>query len=263
MKILLNICLFVTMALFISCSNKESISEAMVSSDMASASGESVAKDENIPVSDRRIIKEGEISFETSDNNETRKLINKLVNDYKGYISQDNVTDQKYRIENRMTIRVPSEKFDDLLEKITETNKPIESKNIIATDVTEEYVDIEARLKTKKELENRYKILLNRATTVDDILKIEKQIGELRSEIESIEGRFKYLNDRISYSTLTIVFYERTNSSFGFSSKFSQALKNGWDNVLWVLIGLVNLWPFLIILATVFIVLLRKRRNKK
>lgn len=105
--------------------------------------------------------------------------------------------------------------------------------------------------------------MLNKAVTVEDILKIEKQIGELRTEIESIEGRFKYLNDRISYSTLTIIFYEQTNSSFGFSSKFGQALINGWDNVLWVLIGLVNLWPFLIILVLVFIILLRKKKNKK
>ena len=248
-----------------SCKNRADYSEAMVSSDMAlpPEATEKSLNQEQTPVSDRRIIKEGEISFETTDNNETRNLINKSVKEFKAYISQDNVTDLKYRIENRITIRVPSENFEALLTKITESAKELDSRNISATDVTEEYVDIESRLKTKKELENRYKTLLNKAGTVEEILKIEKQIGDLRTEIESIEGRFKYLNDRISYSTLTIVFYERTNSSFGFSSKFGQAVKNGWDNVLWVLIGLVNLWPFLIILAVVVFIFLRKRRNKK
>ena len=249
----------------ISCKNKADYSEAIVASDMAPApemSERDVTKDQTAVI-DRRIIKEGEISFETTDNNETRKLINKWVKEFNAYISLDNVTDQRSRIENRITIRVPSENFETLLTKIAESAKQLDSKNISATDVTEEYVDIESRLKTKKELENRYKILLNKAGTVEEILKIEKQIGDLRTEIESIEGRFKYLNDRISYSTLTIVFYERTNSSFGFSSKFGQAVKNGWDNVLWVLIGLINLWPFLIILAVVLFILLRKRRNKK
>jgi hypothetical protein len=246
-----------------SCKNRADYSEAMVSSDMAlpPEADEKSMNQEQTPVSDRRIIKEGEISFETSDNNETRKLINKTVKELKAYISQDNVTDQRYMIENRITIRVPSENFEALLTKIAESAKKLDSKNISATDVTEEYVDIEARLKTKKELENRYKTLLNKAGTVEEILKIEKQIGDLRTEIESIEGRFKYLNDRISYSTLTIVFYEQTNTSFGFSSKFQQAVKNGWDNVLWVLIGLINLWPFLIILAAVIFVLLRKRKK--
>jgi hypothetical protein len=249
----------------ISCKNKADYSEAMVSSDMAlpPETPDKSMNQEQIHVSDRRIIKNGEISFETSDNNETRKLINKSVKEFNAYISQDNVTDQRYRIENRITIRVPSENFEAMLTKIAESAKELDSRNISATDVTEEYVDIESRLKTKKELESRYKALLNKAGTVEDILKIEKQIGDLRTEIESIEGRFKYLNDRISFSTLTIVFYEQTNSSFGFSSKFGQAVKNGWDNVLWVLIGLVNLWPFLIILISVYIFLLRKRKNKK
>jgi hypothetical protein len=246
-----------------SCKNRADYSEAMVSSDMALSPETTEKSMDQTPVSDRRIIKEGEISFETSDNSETRNLINKSVKEFKAYISQDNVTDLKYSIENRITIRVPSENFEALLTKIAESAKELDSRNISATDVTEEYVDIESRLKTKKELENRYKTLLNKAGTVEEILKIEKQIGDLRTEIESIEGRFKYLNDRISYSTLTIVFYEQTNSSFGFSSKFGQAVKNGWDNVLWVLIGLVNLWPFLIILAVVVSILLRKRRNKK
>lgn len=256
--------------ILISCKNENSLNKSIASEDMVYADA-ALAKEaerktieqEQTPVSDRRIIKDGEISFETSDNKETRQLINKFVKEFNAYISQDNVTDQGYRLENRITIRVPSENFEKLLAKISESAKELDSKNISATDVTEEYIDIEARLKTKKELESRYKALLNKAVTVEDILKIEKQIGELRTEIESIEGRFKYLNDRISYSTLTIIFYEQTNSSFGFSSKFGQALINGWDNVLWVLIRLVNLWPFLIILVLVFIILLRKKKNKK
>jgi hypothetical protein len=246
-----------------SCKNKADYSEAIVASDMAPAAEmdeRNMTKDQTTVI-DRRIIKEGEISFETADNNETRKLINKWVKEFNAYISLDNVNDQRYRIENRITIRVPSEKFEALLSKISESAKKLDIKNISATDVTEEYVDIEARLQTKKELENRYKVLLERARTIDEILKIEKQIGDLRTEIESIEGRYKYLNDRISFSTLTVVFYERTNSAFGFSSKFGQAVKSGWENVLWVLIGLTNLWPFLIILAIVLFVLLRKRKK--
>lgn len=239
--------------------------ETMVSSDIAlpqEALEKSISQDQT-PVYDRRIIKEGEISFETSDKDETRKIINKGVKESNAYISQDIITDHSYRIENRITIRVPSENFEDLLTRISEMAVDLESKNISATDVTEEYVDVESRLKTKKELENRYKVLLQKARSVDEILKIEKQIGDLRTEIESIEGRYKYLNDRISYSTLTVVFYENTSSGFGFISKFVQGIKNGWKNVLWVIIGLINLWPFLILLATIVFIIMRKRRNKK
>jgi hypothetical protein len=256
--------------LLFSCKNENTLGksmapEATVSSDMAlpqEAREKTISQDQT-PVTDRRIIKEGEISFETSDKDETRKIINKAVKESNAYIAQDNITDHSYRIENRITIRVPSEKFEDLLTRISEIAVELDSKNISATDITEEYVDVESRLKTKKELENRYKVLLQKARSVDEILKIEKQIGDIRTEIESIEGRYKYLNDRISYSTLTVVFYEKNRSDFGFSSKLGQGIKNGWENVLWVIIGLINLWPFLILLVTVVFIILRKRRNKK
>lgn len=142
-----------------SCKNKANYSEAIVASDMAPApemSGRDVTKEQTTVV-DRRIIKEGEISFETADNNETRKLINKWVKEFNAYISLDNVTDQRYRIENRITIRVPSENFETLLTKIAESAKQLDSKNISATDVTEEYVDIESRLKTKRNLKTGIK----------------------------------------------------------------------------------------------------------
>jgi hypothetical protein len=149
-----------------------------------------------------------------------------------------------------------------LLEKIFKTAQKIESKNISALDVTEEFIDIEARIKTKKELENRYKELLKQAKKVEEILEIEREIGSLRSEIESAEGRLNYLKDRVSLSTLTVVFYEKLNSSFGFTSKFGQAIQNGWTNLLWFFIGLANFWPFIIIGFTIIIIYKRLKGRK-
>ena len=73
---------------------------------------------------------------------------------------------------------------------------------IDSQDVTEEYIDITARLKTKKELEARYLELLKKANKVEEIVSIEKEIGNLRSDIESIEGRLRYINNAVAYSTL-------------------------------------------------------------
>ncbi len=149
-----------------------------------------------------------------------------------------------------------------LLNKISESADKLDSRNVDLLDVTEEYIDIDARIKTKKELEDRYKELLKQATKVDEILNIEKEIGQLRTEIESVEGRMKYLKDRISFSTLTVTYYQKTTSAFRFTSKFGQALKTGWDGFLWFLIGLTHLWIFILIgLMTVYLII-RQRRNK-
>ena len=211
---------------------------------------------------DRKVIKEGDISFETANAKNTRAIISKSISDLKGYVSADNVYDYTDKIEHRITMRVPSGSFDLLLERISEHAKKLDSKDIRAIDVTAEYIDVESRIRTKKELEGRYNELLKKATKVDEILVIEKEMGSLRTEIESMEGQLKYLQDRVSFSTLTVTFYEKNTSGFGFSSKLGNAIKNGWTNLLWFFLGLANLWPFLI-LGGLAIIMYRRFLRKK
>lgn len=214
-------------------------------------------------INDRKIIKEGEIYFESSNFAETRKQIDKAIEKYEAYISKEDEHTYDERIVQSMVIRVPAENFDKLVTEISKGTKKFETKRIEVKDVTEEYFDIETRLKVKKETENRYRELLTQAKTVKDILEIEKQIGELRAEIESIEGRLRYLQDRISYSTLTVDFYERISIPVGFFSKFRVGLKNGWNNFVWFLLGLVNIWPFIILGLFCILGLFKLRRMRK
>jgi hypothetical protein len=235
-----------------------------VSADMAPPSPTNQVTSEKAESAvDRKVIKEGEIIFETANISETKSLITKTVQELNGYISKDNVNDYSDRLEHRLVIRVPSDKFDILLKNISDHADKLDSKNVDVLDVTEEYIDIDARIKTKRELEDRYKILLKQATKVDEILNIEKEIGLLRTEIESVEGRMKYLKDRISFSTLTATYYQKTTSAFRFTSKFGQALKGGWDGFLWFLIGLTHLWTLILIGCTFGIYFLIRQKRKK
>jgi hypothetical protein len=215
---------------------------------------------------ERKIIKEGQLSFETAKVSETKNLIVSAVQELNGYISKDNVNDYSDRLEHRLVIRIPSEKFDLLLNKVSESAEKLDSKNIDVIDVTEEYIDIDTRIKTKKELENRYKELLKQATKIDEILSIERELAQLRSDIESVEGRMNYLKDRISYSTLTVTYYQKTASAFRFTSQFGQALKQGWSSFLWFLIGLTHLWTFILIAGVTgayFFFRYKRNKNKK
>jgi hypothetical protein len=76
---------------------------------------------------------------------------------------------------------------------------------------------------------------------------VEKQIGQLRSDIESIEGRLNYLQNRVSFSTLSMTFYESTKGESEFSQKFKNGFKNGWENLIWLFVGLTNIWPLILI----------------
>lgn len=114
---------------------------------------------------------------------------------------------------------------------------PIQAKSIETTE----------RKLTKKELEARYLDILKQAKKVTELLEIENQIGQLRSDIESIEGRLKYLQDQVSFSTLTMTFYEAIPNETAFGQKFKNGFRNGWYNLIWFFVALTNIWPFILV----------------
>jgi hypothetical protein len=107
----------------------------------------------NVETINRKIMKQGDIRFKTADVNKTKSLISQTVQELNGYISKDNAYDYSDRLEHRLTLRVPAHKFDLLLKNISESVDKLDSKNIDLLDVTEEYIDIETRVKTKKNFE--------------------------------------------------------------------------------------------------------------
>ncbi len=138
----------------------------------------------------------------------------------------------------------------------------VDNKNINTKDVTEEFIDVEARLKTKKELETRYLDLLKQAKTVADIVSIESQIANVRAEIESMEGRLKYLSNQVSFSTLNVSYYQESDMSYGFGSKFLNSLKSGWYNLVDFIFWLLGIWPFVLGITALVIWWVRRRRNR-
>lgn len=213
------------------------------------AKQENVDADEatNLEEISRKLIKEGWVEFETKSIESTGQKLLALVEQYNGYVASDNVYKSTGRTTNTVTIRIPSESFDQVLEASIQDVKKIDNKQINVRDVTEEFVDIEARLKTKRALEMRYSELLQQAKSVSEILEIESELGSLRADIESIEGRLKYLQNQVSFSTLHLTFYETYASDIAFNRKFKEGFQNGWDNLFYFFVFLTNIWPFIVL----------------
>lgn len=213
-----------------------------------------------------KLIKTGTLEFETSNLETTYQLVRQAAQANEAFLSNESSSNQYDRIVQHLTIRVPSRNFDKLIKAVSEGVKRFDTKTIEATDVTEEFVDAEARLKTKKQLEQRYQELLKRANKVSEIVEIEEQIGELRAEIEAVEGRLRYLNNRVDYSTLDVQFYKKMPSLIRNDRNFGSAFLQGWDNFVSLLFGLVANWStILILLITGYFVqryIRRKLKNK-
>lgn len=211
----------------------------------------------------RQLIKEGNISFECENVQHTKAAVEKICKSLGAYTSSEGQDSYGEHLTYHQTIRIPAIKFDTLLFLLEKLAIKIDSKDINTRDVTDEFIDLDTRLKTKKELEDRYRDILKQARSVQEVLAVEREIGNVRSEIESMEGRLNYLKDRIALSTLTINYYQLVTSNFGFGSKFVTSLSRGWENLLSFLIGIMSLWPFMLLLGLGVGFYMRNRNYKK
>ncbi len=274
------IILVILVTCFIACSKSENYS----SSDKATAGygggsgmdlemGNAIdAAEKRMPaepktITEQKLIKNGDISFEVKNSKDTKVFLQKVISKYKAYISNEKIEDYRVNPTEILTVRVPNSNFDNIINDIGLQVGEFDSKRIDIEDVTAEFVDIEARLKNKKQLESKYQELLAKANNMADILKIEKEISLIREDIESTEGRLRYLNNQIGYSTLIITYYEKkATAGFHFGSKITDAVSNGGMGFLWFLIGVTQLWPMWLIGGLIWYVIqkiIKRRKNHK
>ena len=235
-------------------------------SDIDNAPGSAPDTRENIKKIPEKIIKTGSISIETENYNKCLAKMKKLAAQHDAYISDENEYKYSTSITNALTIRVPNNNFEKLAEALIKDEK-VNSKTINSEDVTDQYVDLTTRIRTKKAVEQRYRELLAKAGTVEEILKVEEKIGEVREEIEAKEGQLKYLNDRVQYSTLTLTiteYYEDIHED-SFFTKIFNGLKGGWEGLKIFFIVIAWLWPLWLITGAGLWILLRylKKRKKR
>ena len=214
---------------------------------------------------ERQLIKEGSINFETRDIMETRQHIELLVQKYGAYISQEYGQTTSSRIYQNMSVRIPKAHFDVFVTELSGGVKKIDEKSITVQDVTEEFIDSTARLAVKKETEQGYLRLLNQAKTIKDILDIQNELQDIRSDIESIEGRLRYLKNSVNFSTLHISMYQQIEATSDTGSVFMpiwDAIKGGVQAFAAVCIALLYGWVFIALGITAIIIILRLRKRR-
>lgn len=224
-------------------------------------------RDETIVIPEK-IIKTASVGIEVDDYKTEILKIREIVKANNAYISTEDEKNYSNSIYNNLIIRVKNEDFEKLIGLLTVDVKKVTYKNINSQDVTEEFVDIAARLKTKKEVEIRYTEILKQAKTIREILDIEEELRQIREEIEAKEGRLKFLNSQVDLSTINLSitqYFISDRYEPGFFGKIGKALSNGWDGLLLFIIGVMYLWPLWLVLGIGLYIMLRiiKRKRKK
>jgi hypothetical protein len=172
-------------------------------------------------------------------------------------------------LEQKLMIRVPSDYFDPLLKEITSQAKYINYQRITSEDVAKEFVDLESRLRTKREVEQRYtEILRHKAGTIEELLKAEQQIGELHEDIEATISRINFLRDQVRYSTIKLELYQVVEQTVAevtvgptIGKRFATAFSSGLSGAVDFLVTVAYLWPLILLGAAAWLFYLKKRRR--
>jgi len=221
-----------------------------------------------IEVDKAMIIKDGQMGLKVDDLELAKSRINSIVKNYNGYFANEGLINNDYESSYQLKIRLPSVNFEKFIAEVESGEGEVTFKNIQARDVTAEFIDLETRLSNKREYLKKYNDLLKQAKSVNDILEIEEKARIIQEEIESSEGRLKYLNDQVSLSTLDLtvskikVFKYQPAKRDNFAERLKQSLASGWLGFVDFVIFLIKLWPFWIILA-IFVTLLKKFRLRR
>ncbi|MEZ4883692.1 MAG: DUF4349 domain-containing protein [Chitinophagales bacterium] len=230
--------------------NEEATYEAKVVSTDQIADGSRITEETK---TQPKIIKDASIRYRVEDYKEARKTIDEAIAAVEAYITLEDESKSGYSWENNLVIRVSSEKFDNLLEALEKIAIYTDHKRINAKDVTAEYIDIEARLNNRKQVEKRFQEILQQAKNIKEILDVENEIRKIREEIDAAEGRLKYLRDQVSYSTINLTYYEQLDYEAApersYFTKISKAIGEGWDGFLEFTIAIMYAWPFWIVLG--------------
>lgn len=156
----------------------------------------------SVETAGRLLIKTANLRMEAEDPEAAANEISTIVESHGGYIARLSISGEEEK-SAVMTVRVPESAFYDALNAIRRVGKVI-SEEVNVRDVTEQHVDLEARLRNLRAEEEWLLAAVDEAETVQDLIMIEKELWRVRGEIERIEAQLKNLERMISYSTISI-----------------------------------------------------------
>jgi hypothetical protein len=183
------------------------------SADEASANGEKAKTNSAGAAINRMVIFNAEMDLRVENYEKARNALEQKANSYNGYIVQS--SSSRYDDEQQsgtMTFRIPQENFQAFLNDAEGLAVKVNNRQVSGQDVTEEYVDIESRLKSKRAVEARLLEFMKQAQKTEDLLKISSDLASVQEEIEQIAGRKKFLENQTAFSTVTINLEENTVS---------------------------------------------------
>ncbi len=226
----------------------------------------------------RKIIYSSSFTLETKEYDKSVDELNKIVDEYGAWFesSKSYGTAESGNRSSYYTVRVPVENYKAFISRQGSVGVVISSSEN-NRDVTEQYTDIEARLASATLREERVLKILENADRLDDVLSLERELADIRYEVESYTGSLRKYDSQVNYSTVTISLSEVTvitptpPKTLTFGERLSKGFKSGIENfvdgfenfVIYVSYNLIGLVFWAVVIIVVIVVVVKKVNKKK
>ena len=270
---------FLLLFSIINCSSATNSEENFMSKSSMSSPEMAVMRDsDGISISeasqsniDKKIQKNANLNIEVKDIEKSLGKAKQIISTFNGEIISTSSGGMDFgQPYANIRLRVPSEKLNDAVEALKKISSKILSENIYTNDVTEEFIDVEAKLNIMKSTEKRFNDLLNEAKNVEEVIQVEKELMRIRGEIDSLEGRLGYLSQTTDTSEINLSINEEvpiTGEKWSFSESLSSALKNfssfakSFANLLINLVVFIPVIIVILIIAIIIRIIIKKRKG--
>lgn len=212
---------------------------------------------------ERKIIRNCDLTLETDSPSDGHRKITSIAEQHGGFVvtsefkHNDGVGQTKPTQTVTVVARVPASQFGSALEQIRSAGNCVVQEKVSGQDVSEEYLDLEARIRTKKALEAQFLEIMKQARKVSDALEVQSQLADVRTEIERLEGKRRFLENQSALSTITVTLQmpqpiiAATTSGFGSSIKrsFGDAVDVAASIILFLIQAVIVLAPIAVLLG--------------
>jgi hypothetical protein len=220
---------------------------------------------------DRKIVRNADLTMEVASTYEAQHRVSSIAEAHGGFVvnseskQRESADPAQRTVDFKVMVRIPADQYGVALDEIKKLASNVLEEKSTGQDVTEEFIDLEARIKTQKALETQFLEIMQRANKIEDALEVQRQIAEVRTEIEKLEGRKRFLENRSSLATITVniqaprPIIATTPTGFGHSVReaISDSIELGSGLFLFFVRALILMVPLLIFVVLPFALVIR------
>lgn len=207
---------------------------------------------------DNKIIKTATLKLEIKDFKKYNGYVHNAVKQYGAYVAQEEQTLSAEKSETAITIKVPVAQFETMMNALPADDGKVMEKKINTEDVTGEVVDTRSRLEAKKQMRLKYLEFLKQSKNMVEVLQVQNEIDNIQMQIESAASRVSFLTQQTAFSTINLIFYQPmagynpTDITPSFLTRLGNAFKTGANWIAELFVGLVSVWPLLLIIFIIY-----------